>query len=778
MIMQNRELSWLNFNKRVLDEAANEDIPLLERFKFLEIYQSNLDEFFMVRVAANQRLYNHENDFLDDKTGIKIEKILDMILENVCELNYKKNQIYNKLLSNLKEENINIYNYKNIDNEFKAYVKKIFKDEYLPFISPQIIDYSHPFPFLENNKEYLFVKLDIKNTFGILNISNINLNYIKQDNNIIFIDDIINLCANQIFKKYKILSKTIIKVTRNADIVLEDLMDEEVVDYRSTMKTLVKKRGKLKPIKLEFYDNAPKEILDILLEKLCIEKKYSFISLLPLNLKFIYGLFKELSPKYLYPRLIHKRPMFIDKTKSMISQVSKKDILLSYPYESIDSFLELIKEAAWDKSVISINITIYRLASHSKLIDYLLQALDNKKEVTAVIELRARFDEDNNINYSEVLEEAGCRIIYGLKNYKIHSKLCLITRKVGDKISYITQVGTGNYNEKTANLYTDYSYITSNYQIGVDAKTFFNNVMLGRLEDDYNKLLVSPFGLKKKVISLIDEEIAKGENGYIFMKLNSLTDEDIINKFHEASKAGVKIELIIRGICCILPNIKNETQNISVKSIVGRFLEHSRVYLFSRDNPKLYISSADMMSRNTQRRVEVAVPIISLDVKNEILRQIDILMKDTYNSSVLNSFGNYEKANDESKINAHELLFENLKEEVIIDEKLDNKNKFKLDLKKVCEPRCKISIDDVSYTFDYKLGDNYIKVINESNKKMTRSFIERIFYLTYKLKDLNKKLVLICSYELNGESRDLFIHNNIEIYDIKNYSEYLEKSLN
>lgn len=775
--MQNRELSWLNFNKRVLEEASNIDLPLLERLKFLEIYQSNLDEFFMVRVAANQRLYNHMPDMVDDKTEIKISKILDMILENVCELNYKKDQIYKDLLSDMSKENINVFNYKNIPEDFAKYVKKVFKDEYLGFLSPQIIDYSHPFPFLESKGEYLFVRLDIKNTFGILNVSNIGLNYIKQDNNIIFIDDIIHLCTNQIFKKYKIISKAVIKVSRNADIVLEDLMDEEVVDYRTTMKTLVKKRGKLKPIRLEFYDEAPKEILDMLLDKLGIDKKYIFISHTPLNLKFIYGLIAQLPSKYLYPRLIHKSPTFIEPAKSIMAQVSKRDILLSYPYESIDPFLDLIKEAAWDKSVVSINITIYRLASHSKLIDYLLQALDNKKEVTAVIELRARFDEDNNINYSEVLEEAGCRIIYGFQNYKIHSKLCLITRKIGDKMNYITQVGTGNYNEKTANLYTDYSYITANTQIGNDARTFFNNIMLGRLEDDYNKLLVSPFGLKKKVISMIDSEIKKGENGYIFMKLNSLTDEDIINKFHEASKAGVKIDLIIRGICCILPGIKGETDNISVRSIVGRFLEHSRVYLFGKYDAKLYISSADMMSRNTMRRVEVACPIVSNEVRTEILRQIGVLLDDNYNAHILNSFGDYEKV-EGNKINAFELLFHNNKKEAVIDETNELKNLIRINLKKVCEPRCSVTIDDVKYGFDYKLKDNYIKIVSENSKKMSRAFIERMFYLTYKLKEMNKKLVIICSYEITNECRDLFVHNNIEIYDTKNYEEFLSNSLN
>lgn len=774
MIMQNREFSWLSFNERVLEEAGNKDLPLFERLKFLEIFTSNLDEFFMIRVASNLNLYNIDNSAIDNKTGMMINDVINGICLKTNELNYKKDLIYNNLIGDFKKENINILEYEDIKDGIKDKVKKIFKDNFLALLSPQIIDYSHPFPLLENKAEYLFLKLDMKNIYAILYIPKTIPGYLIVDDNVIFMSDVILLCANMIFKKYKILDKTIIKITRNADIELQDMIDDEFIDYRDTMKRLVKKRKVLKPIRLECYKNCPDSIKDILLEKLELPKKYMFISKTPLSLKFIYSLISEYRGKYLYPKLQTKKEEFVDSSKSIISQVLKKDILLSYPYESMDSFLKLIKEAAWDKNVVSIKITIYRLSNHSKLIDYLLQALDNKKEVTAVIELRARFDEDNNINYSEVLEEAGCRIIYGFEKYKIHSKLCLITRKVNDKISYITQVGTGNYNEKTACLYTDYSYITSNYSIGVDASSFFFNIMLGNISKDYNKLLVSPASLKCKVLEKMNEEIQKKEDGYIFFKVNSLTDADIINKFHEASRAGCKVYLIIRGICCILPGIKGETDNIVVKSVVGRFLEHSRIYLFGKNYESLYISSADMMTRNTERRIEVACPIESKTCKDEILRQIDLMIKDDYNSSYLDSNGEYSKKN-EGILNVHEELFKSNK----IEEKQVKKVSIKTDIVRtrqgIIEVKPEINVDGLSLKFDYKINNNYLMVINTYKEKISLRLIEKIFYLTHSLKKLDGNLVIICNFSCSDDLKDVFNRNNIEYYDINNYLDFINK---
>ncbi|MDE5852915.1 MAG: polyphosphate kinase 1, partial [Oscillospiraceae bacterium] len=525
-----------------------------------------------------------------------------------------------------------------------------------PVLSPQIVDLHHPFPHLINKNLYLVIKLknEKKETlYGFLSVPSMIPRILTLPSasslRYMIIEDLLFKFVDQAFSMYEVIDKSIIRVTRNADINPDDEQYDVDDDYRHHMKKVLKKRGRLRPVRLEIYGNISLQILDYICEKLNLKKSQVFKSKSPLDMKYAFSLgdkMPKLTRRSLsYEPFIPKTSPAIKPHESMIKQIIKHDILLFYPYEKMNNFLMLIKEAAIDPSVVSIKITIYRLASNSMLVDYLKLAVENKKEVIVLMELRARFDEESNIKWSDELEQAGCKIIYGFEGYKVHSKICLITRREKGKIQYITQIGTGNYNENTAKIYTDLCLMTSNNLIGKDAYIFFQNMAISNLSGEYEKLLVAPNGLKNKIINFIDDEISKGENGKIIMKMNSLTDREIIDKLSEASKAGVEIKLIIRGICCLLPGIDGKTENIKIISIVGRFLEHSRIYCFGRslDNIKIYIGSADMMTRNTQKRVEILAPVLNKDIQKQILNILDVTEHDTIKARRIKPNGGLEK---------------------------------------------------------------------------------------------------------------------------------------
>lgn len=656
----NRELSWLKFNERVLEEANCDQTPLYERLKFLSIFTSNLDEFYMVRVGSLYDLSLVEADAIDNKSGMTPSQQLDAIFHESIRLYQKKDETYHRITVALRNHNICQIKYKDLTDSQKKHVDKYFKASILPLLSPQIIDNSHPFPHLINKLNYIAVSLENHNqskenrkiTLGIIPVPNALGRFVflpECETHFMLMEDLILEFADEIFKMYSILEKTIICVTRNADIDTDEGLVDVDVDFRQHMKKILKKRARLAPVRLEIQNKISKQLNNYLCGKLNIKSEQVFVSNSPLNMSFVYALEDRIPPTF--KAYLSNEPFApqdspsISLNRSIIRQISKQDLLLSYPFESMQPFLKLIKEASADHSVLSIKITLYRIARESKLAEYLINAAENGKEVTVLMELRARFDEQNNIEWAQRLEEAGCNVIYGFDGYKVHSKICLITRRDHGKISYITQIGTGNYNEKTSKLYTDLSLITANPAICKDAVEFFNNMGLGNLEGKYEHLWIAPVGLKPGVMQAIDEEIAKAKAGNparIIMKMNSLTDRDVIDKLAEASQAGVEIKLIIRGICCLIPGIQGLTDHISVISIVGRFLEHSRIYCFGYDaQMKLYISSADMMTRNTERRVEIACPIYDKKIKERIFSMLEIMLRDNTKARQLNCDNHY-----------------------------------------------------------------------------------------------------------------------------------------
>ena len=751
---QNRELSWLKFNERVLDEAANENIPLLERLKFIEIFTSNLDEFFMVRVGSLYNLNDIDPNQIDSKSDLTPKEQIASILMLVKNLIKKKKRIYANLINECNNNGINIKKFIELDDEEKKETKEYLKNEILPFLSPSIIDSSHPFPLLENKISYVIAELKKKDLsyIGILEIPlKLNTYYKTSKGNIIFFEDFIIEFTDLIFKHFKVVSKNIICVTRNADIALDEMTNEEEIDLKHAMMTLIKKRNKLKPVRLEAKYPLTKDLSIYLLKKLDLTEKSISICDSPMQMKMIYDMFSLYPSKYFYPKFMKKENEYINCNNKIIPQILNKDALLFYPFESMDLFLKLIKEAALDKNTISISITIYRLSNKSKLVDYLIMAAENGISVTCLVELRARFDEKNNIDFAQRLEDSGCKVIFGFEQFKVHSKICLIKRKNKSSFSYITQIGTGNYNEKTVNLYTDYSYITANNNIGEDAALFFQNMLLGNLEDSYKYLLVSPNGLKNKIISMIEEEANKGENGYIFLKMNSITDIDIINHLQLASSKGCKIKMIVRGICCIIPNVLGYTENIEIHSIVGRFLEHSRIYQFSNgEDAKIYISSADFMTRNTTRRVEVAVPILDKQIKNNILNQIDIMLKDNINGRIMDSNGEYFSFENEPKIDSHQLFidYSNNSKEI-----KPAKSLLKTDfVKKLKEYKIPYNIHFSCNVLGQKRSfDLYTKgyciYFIEKNIELTSRQIEKWFFLSNQIKLEKNKLIIIFNFK-------------------------------
>lgn len=677
---QNRELSWLKFNERVLEEGKDKDVPLFERLKFLSIFTSNLDEFYMIRVGSLYDVAIMDTDYVDNKSNLNAKEQLKAIFRASVPLYNQRDTIFQNIEDELRKKEIKNLNIKDLGKEEKEFLENYFKDYIIPVLSPQIIDNLHPFPHLQNLSLNMAVLIQNgnENLMGIVPIpSSIpRVIYIPgKEVGYVLVEKLILQYANLIFNTDQIMDKAIVRVTRNADITLNDVSYDLDYDYKLRMKKILKKRSRLAPVRLEIFGKTKTDIQMYLMDKLNLKKDQVFKSKSPLDMSYVFKILnkihEETKREITYKDFSPQNPYGIMKHESMINKVLKEDVLLSYPYEKMDPFLNLIKEAAYDEDVISIKITIYRLARNAKLIDYLTTATENGKEVTVLMELRARFDEQNNIDWSETLEEAGCNVIYGFEKYKVHSKICLITRKNDSDIQYITQVGTGNYNEKTAKLYTDLSLMTSNHEIGIDASKFFNNMAIGKVDGNYETLLVAPVNMKKRILKFIDEEIAKGSEGRIILKMNSLTDRKIIDKLMEASCAGVKINMIIRGICCLVPGIKNKTENIEVHSIVGQFLEHSRVYCFGcGDNMKMYIASADYMTRNMDKRVEVGCPIYDKKIKDRILDMLYKMLNDNVKGRIIQDSGSYRKIREQD----NEILKEDNIE--VIDKNLNSQECF------------------------------------------------------------------------------------------------------
>lgn len=669
-IYMNRELSWLKFNERVLEEAENQEVPLCERLTFASIYQSNLDEFFMVRVGS---LYDQtllDKKICENKTGMTSQEQIDAILKQTKLINKRKEAVYEELMARVAEQGIRILRFNELDEDGARYLEGYFKSEIAPLISPTVIGRRQPFPFLKNKEIYAAAVLGAKGKKDRLGIipctSNIFGRLIAvpgMPGTYMLAEELILHFAPVVFKGYKIKSKSLLRITRNADIDADALYDEDL-DYREFMAGLIKQRKKLAPIRLELSRDMDKKGIAVLCEYLELDENHVFMSSTPLDLSFVFQIQDLLrkNPELYFPKRTPQKSDQFQDGKSIIAQIKEEDKLLSYPYESIRPFLHLLTEAAEDQDVISIKMTLYRVAKQSKVVEALIEAAENGKEVVVLVELRARFDEENNIEWSRRLEDAGCQVIYGLDGYKVHSKLCLITRKNAGQVEYITQIGTGNYNEKTSRLYTDLSLMTSNVEIGLEASNVFQALSKGEVVEHTRHLLVAPKCLQNKVLGMLDEEIAHARNGeeaYAGFKLNSLTDKKIIDKLIEASEAGVKIDMIIRGICCLIPGVEGKTENIRIISIVGRFLEHSRIYIFgSKERRKYYIASADFMTRNTVRRVEVAAPVYNDKLKTKLQEMFDVMLSDNQKARKLEADGNYHRvSNDLTPVNAQEYFY-------------------------------------------------------------------------------------------------------------------------
>ena len=661
---QNRELSWLKFNQRVLEEAKDSSVPLLERMKFVSIFTSNLDEFFMIRVGSLYDMSLTDNSTIDSRSGMNPKEQLDAIFAAVAPLYKERDKTYSEIKKLLNPYGVCGLSIKELEQQEKKYVKKYFKDQILPILSPQIVDANHPFPHLLNKELYVIASLKQNGTsmIGIVPVPQFvsDILYLPgHDIRYIRMEKVIMEYLDVVFDKYEVSNKNYICVTRNADVSPDDEALEINDDFRLLMQETLHKHRRMAVVRMETAEPLDKELEKYFCDKFKITPAQIYRTKMPMKLDYIFSIMDKV-PASLKRSLIDEpftpQPSRYLTDGKVIPQVKKKDILLSYPYESMDPFLRMIKEAAYDPTVLTIRITIYRLAKKARLVEYLCAAAENGKEVTVLIELRARFDEQNNIDWSERLEEAGCRVIYGFEGYKVHSKICLITYRNRNNIEYITQVGTGNYNEKTATMYTDVSLITADKGIGEDAAVFFKNMSIGNLNGSYQHIIVSPTSLKPKVLSLMDEEIKKGTNGRIIMKMNSVTDVDFIQKVSEASNAGVKVDLIVRGICCILPGVKGYTENLRVTSIVGRYLEHPRIFLFGTGaDQKIYIGSADMMTRNTEKRVEVACPVYDETIRKQLTHMLKIMLMDNVKARELKSDGKYYmKEKGTSKVNSQE----------------------------------------------------------------------------------------------------------------------------
>ena len=670
-IYMNRELSWLKFNERVIEEAENPEVPLCERMNFVSIYQSNLDEFFMVRVGSLQDQMLVNKKIRDNKTNMTSEEQIRAILKEVKRLNKRKDAAYKSLMDKVEEYGIKLIDFTMAKSDEKKYLEQYFNHEIVPLSSPTIVGKRQPFPFLKNENIYAVVVLETrsgKERIGIIPCTNSMVERLIElpggKGRYILSENIILHYIGKVFKGYKVKGKSLIRVVRNADIDADALYDEDL-DYREFMADLMKERKKLSPVRLDMSREIDESVVEALCRYLDVLPERVFRSEAPLDLSFVYKIqdLLRMNPELFYERRVPQKSASFRDGESILKQIEEEDKLLSYPYESIRPFLHMLNEAAEDESVISIKMTLYRLAKQSKIIEALCEAAENGKEVVVLVELRARFDEENNIRWSRMLEKAGCQIIYGLEGYKVHSKLCLITKKGANGIEYITQIGTGNYNEKTARLYTDLSLMTASEQIGMDAARVFQALTKGETVEESDHLLVAPKCLQSRIIDMIEEEIRKKKNGgeaYIGLKLNSLTDKRIIDKLVEASCAGVHIDMIISGICCLILGVAGKTENIHIISIVGRFLEHSRIYIFGcGEERKYYISSADFMTRNTVKRVEVAAPVYSPALKQRIQGIFDLMLSDNKKARVEKSDGTYTLVKCEGEpVNSQEMLYQ------------------------------------------------------------------------------------------------------------------------
>lgn len=671
--MMNRELSWLKFNERVLNEAGNTKVPLAERLTFVSIYQSNLDEFYRVRVGTLMDQMDVSEVVRENKTNMTSEEQVKAIIRATRELEEKKTVIYEQLMGELEPKGIRLINFNKLSAEEGKILEEYFDREIAPYLSANIVSKQQPFPFLKNKDIYAVALLESKGgktRTAIIPCSNNVFRRLidipTRKGTFLLSEELILQFLSKFFKNYSVKEKSLIRVTRNADIDTEMIYDEDL-DYRDAMENLIKERKRMNPVRMEFTGTLNKKMMHALCKTIHVEKEHVFRSDVPLDLSFVFAIQSYLkntnAGELFYPRRTPRPTPQLNDKKSLIPQILEKDVLLSYPFESMKSFINLLYEAAEDESVVSIKMTLYRLANKSQIVDALVEAAENGKEVVVLVELRARFDEENNIEYSRKLEEAGCRVIYGLNGYKVHSKLCLISRKTEQGVSYVTQIGTGNYNEKTSALYTDLSLITGNQEIGKEAAEVFAALLRGETVEETHLLLVAPKCLQNKVLDMIEEEIQhvkNGEEGYIGIKINSLTDKVIISKLVEASQAGVKIEMIVRGICCLIPGVKGYTENITVISIVGRFLEHSRIYRFgTKERENVYIASADFMTRNTLRRVEVAAPVLDERLKNQLDWMFETMMKDDEKGKCLTEKGIYVDRNlHVQKLNSQECFYE------------------------------------------------------------------------------------------------------------------------
>ena len=648
---QNRELSWLRFDQRVLEEARDKSVPLLERMKFVAIFTSNLDEFFMIRVGSLYDMVQTDEKHRDSRSGMTPQEQLDAIYEAVAPLYKERDKTYTEIKKELSPYGICGLDFKELEADEKKYVKKYFKEQILPVLSPQIVDSSHPFPHLLNKDIYVTASLNKKEQMlgivpvptyvsDILMLPGHDIRYIRMEK-------VIMEYLHLVFDQYEVSDPNYICVTRNADVSPNDEALEVTDDFRKLMQNTLHKRRRMAVVRLETAEKLSAKMQEYFCEKFKITPAQIFRTKMPMKLDYMFSIAGNL-PESMKRSLVYE-PFSPQKSAhvqegSMLKQVKKQDILLFYPYESMDPFLKLIKDASADPNVMTIKITIYRLAKKARLVEYLCAAAENGKEVTVLIELRARFDEQNNIDWSERLEKAGCRVIYGFDGYKVHSKICLITYRNRNDIQYITQVGTGNYNEKTAAMYTDLSLMTADPRIGQDAAEFFKNMSIGNLQGSYQYLIVSPVSLKSSILQMMDEEIRKGKDGRIVMKMNSVTDVDFIRKVSEASCAGVRVDLIVRGICCILPGVPEYTENVRVMSVVGRYLEHPRIFSFGTGKEqKIYIGSADMMTRNTEKRVEVACPVLDEQIRRQINHDLKVMLSDNVKARVMQKDGTYTK---------------------------------------------------------------------------------------------------------------------------------------
>ncbi len=669
---ENRELSWLKFNERVLEEAADKNNPLCERLTFLSIYQSNLDEFFMVRVGSliDQKLL--DEDVRENKTYMTAEEQIDAVLRQVTRMMRRTNHIYDDLMDELERQQIRLINFQMTTEAEEKDLQFYFEHEMLPLLSAFVVGKKQSFPFLNNKAIYALAVLETKNDKNKIGIVPCNTGVFNRLISIpgrkgtyILAEELILHYLPKVFPNYRIGEKSLIRITRNADIDADSIYDEDL-DYREHMVDIIKRRKKLTPVRLEYTRKIDGPILDRLCTQLGIERKQTFYCQIPMDMSFFSVIQDTLrhKPDLFYPKRVSQKSPMLDESQPLIPQIIKHDVLLSFPYEQIRPFLNMLHEAASDPDVVSIKMTLYRLARHSKVVEALIEAAENGKQVDVLVELKARFDEENNIEWSRQLEDAGCHVIYGLDGLKVHSKLCLITRKTEKGIDYITQIGTGNYNEKTARLYTDLSLITARPEIGMEASRIFQALSLGTVVDKTEHLLVSPKCLQKPVLEMIDNEIAmvkSGQEGYIGIKINSLTDKKIIAKLIEASEAGVKIDMVIRGICCLRSGIEDLTDNIRIISIVGRFLEHSRIYIFGTEaRARIYIASADFMTRNTTRRVEVAVPIEDVDLRARIQEMFITMLSDNVKAREQQPDGTYVCLTPEENapLNSQEYFFD------------------------------------------------------------------------------------------------------------------------